>query len=230
MIAMRLFTIPALVSKGIGVMPRLSLRSTGLAAVILASLGLPAMADSFVGGGVRTGMTQECRPTDPSITSWVTAVRLGYLPGQSNDGVSVLTAVFSDGVNQVGSYFELVESRNRVRGFGSGSGMGFQNYLYSVRPRIRAVRLRPLEPAGETDIGLASSIFVRFLVVNYWGREGCIAYFSGVLTNATTAAYVDSPLVDERPALAPVSAPLPSLEYILSGDEPGSDMDGYQPD
>jgi len=178
--------------------------------VLAGAVGTPLLADVFVGGGFRSDLTYYCDPSDPAISTYVAAVRLGYRPGQSNGGTSTLTVNFIDGTQQIVVYQDVEESRFRYPAFGGWVGF-WSSYNNIPRPRLRAVHLRVIEPAGGSDIGTADQIFVRFQVSNYWRTRGCTATFAGVLVNSTTAAYATGGSGLDRPTGAPAATDAPDF-------------------
>ncbi|WP_417627830.1 hypothetical protein [Pararhodobacter aggregans] len=197
-----------------------------LAFALTGAGGTRALADVFVGGGFRSDMTHNCDPSDPGISTYVTAVGLGYRPGQSNDNTSTLTVIFLDGTQQIVVFQDVEESRFRYPAYGIWTGV-LSSYNNIPRPRLRAVHLRVIEPSGGSDIGTADQIFVRFQVSNYWRTRGCTATFTGTLTNATTAAYTTGDTGLDRPSGPPPEADAP--DFVFEEDR-GPEGRGAGPD
>jgi len=159
--------------------------STGLALTLAGALfALPAAAFDFAGGGFVTGYSQECNPSNPSISSRINMPRVIYVPGELNGGVNIVGLNFTDGTLAFSSdqNFEPGRSFNRATVRFTGSF----NYATQPRPRIRTVQRTVTSPSG-ASLEDADQVFLRLIVRNYYGISGCEATIVATLSSADGA-------------------------------------------
>lgn len=164
-------------------------RAAGAALALSLATTQAVAADRYVGGGTVSGFTQECSPSNSSITERVTSPRVFYTPGETNNGVSYLTLNDTGGQIAFTMFNPTSPSRTYFRTPGGEDTVwGRVAYPRNTRPNIRTFARVVTSPPG-AEITQADEIFLRMTIRTYWGRPGCTVRLAATLVNIDTINY-----------------------------------------
>ncbi|HPD90906.1 MAG: hypothetical protein H6900_05865 [Rhodobacter sp.] len=177
-------------------------------AALMLGTATTAAAQTFLGGGAIYNYTQECSPSNPSITSRVSYGRFHYRPGEEFGNPSEVSLTFTDGTVLFRRWAHLERSNSFYSAIGRQI-FSASHSLYPTNPRIRVLRRDVLYPVNGTFGPDTALVFLRLRIQNYWGIPGCAVTVSGsfgripALVASAPAASLDGLSLDDGGSGAP---------------------------